>query len=119
MLTNKTAIECWNILKYENESIIDKFVPFQKQGKRYRKKHLSKEAFRKIVLKQTMWRAYMRTRMEEDYTNYKEALNAATTEIRQSKRSYEQNLACTLKITARVFMHMSGVNKTWKTSLDL
>ena len=26
--------------------------------------------------------------------NYKEALNAATTEIRQSKRSYEQKLAC-------------------------
>ena len=26
MLTNKTAIECWNILKYEIESIIDIFV---------------------------------------------------------------------------------------------
>ena len=50
MLMNKTAIECWNILKYEIESIIDKFVPFQKQGKRCRKKHLSKEAIRKIVL---------------------------------------------------------------------
>ena len=37
---NNTAIECWNILKYEIESIIDKFVPFQKQGKRCRKKHL-------------------------------------------------------------------------------
>ena len=53
MLMNKTAIECWNILKYEIESIIDKFVPFQKQGKRCRKKPLSKEAIRKIVLKQT------------------------------------------------------------------
>ena len=56
MLMNKTAIECWNILKYEIESIIDKFVPFRKQGKRCRKKHLSKEAIRKIMLKQTMWR---------------------------------------------------------------
>ena len=28
MLTNKTANECWNILKYEIESIIDKFIPF-------------------------------------------------------------------------------------------
>ena len=97
MLMNKTAIECWNILKYEIESIIDKFVPFQKQGKRCRKKHLSKETIRKIVLKQTMWRVYMRTRKEEDYANYKEALNAAKTEIRQSKRSYEQKLACNIK----------------------
>ena len=97
MLMNKTAIECWNILKYEIESIIDKCVPFQKQGKRCRKKHLSKEAIRKIMLKQTMWRVYRRTRKDEDYAKYKEALNAATTEIRQSKRSYEQKLACNIK----------------------
>ena len=30
MLMNNSAIECWNILKYEIESIIDKFVPFRK-----------------------------------------------------------------------------------------
>ena len=102
-LMNKTAIECWNILKYEIESIIDKFVPFQKQGKRCRKKHLSKKAIRKIVLKQTMWRDYRRTRKEEDYANYKEALNAAATEIRQSKRSYEQKLACTIKNYSKSF----------------
>ena len=100
---NKTAIECWNILKYEIESIIDKFVPFQKQGKRCRKKHLSKEAIRKIMLKQTMWRVYRRTRKDEDYAKYKEALNAATTEIRQSKRSYEQKLACNIKNDSKSF----------------
>ena len=79
----KTAIECWNILKYEIESIIDKFVPLKKQGKRSRKKHLSKEAIRKIVFKQTMWRVYRRTRKDKDYANYKEALNLATTEIKK------------------------------------
>ena len=103
ILMNKTAIECWNILKYEIESITDKFVPFQKQGKRCRKKHLSKEAIRKIMLKQTMWRVYRRTRKDEDYAKYKEALNAATTEIRQSKRSYEQKLACNIKNDSKSF----------------
>ena len=68
LLMNKTAIECWNILKYEIESIIDKFVPLKKQGKRSRKKHLSKEAIRKIVFKQTMWRVYRCTRKDENYT---------------------------------------------------
>ena len=29
MLMNKTAIECWNILKYEIESIIDTFFPLK------------------------------------------------------------------------------------------
>ena len=33
MLINKTAIECWNILKYEIESIIDKFVLLKKTRK--------------------------------------------------------------------------------------
>ena len=49
MLRNKTAIECWKILRYEIESIIDKFVPLKKQGKRPRKKHLSKEVIREVV----------------------------------------------------------------------
>ena len=57
----------------------------------------------KIVLKQTMWRVYRRTGKEEDYANYKEALNAATTEIRQSKRSYEQKLACNIKNDSKSF----------------
>ena len=90
MLMNKTTIECWNILKYEIESIIDKFVPLKKQGKRSRKKHLSKEAIRKIVFMQTMWRVYRRTRKDEDYANYKKARNLATTEIRKSKRTFEK-----------------------------
>ena len=50
-LRNKTAIECWNILKCEIDSIIDKSVPLKKHRKRFRKKHLSKGAIRKIVLK--------------------------------------------------------------------
>ena len=43
MMRNKTAIECWNIIKYEIiESIIGTFVPLKKkQGKR------SKEGIRK------------------------------------------------------------------------
>ena len=63
----------------------------KKQGKRSRKKHLSKEAIRKIVFKQTMWRVYRCTRKDEDYANYKQALNAATTEIRQSKKAMSKN----------------------------
>ena len=76
------------------------FFPLKKQGKRSRKKHLSKEAIRKTVFKQTMWRVYRRTRKDEDYANYKEALNLATTEIRKSKRTFEK------KTTARVSMLM-------------
>ena len=103
MLMNKTAIECWNILKYEIKSIIDKFVPLKKQGKRSRKKQLSKEAIRKILFKQTMWRVYRRTRKDDDYANYKEALNLATTEIRTSKRTFEKKLACNIKNYSKSF----------------
>ena len=45
-MSNKTATECWNILRGELDRAIDSYVPMKKQGKRYKKKHLSKEAFR-------------------------------------------------------------------------
>ena len=60
MLMNKTAIECWNILKYEMESIIDKFVPLKSNENGL--ETLVKRSYKKIVLKQTMWRVYRRTR---------------------------------------------------------
>ena len=50
-------IESWNILKYEIESSIDKFVPLKKQEN-------GLETFakdRQMVFKQTMWRVYKRT----------------------------------------------------------
>ena len=68
--------------------------------------------------KQTMWRVYRRTRTDENYANYKEALNAATNEIRQSKRSYEQKLECNINNDSKSFMQMSGVNNRYETRSD-
>ena len=66
-----------------------------------------------------MWRVYKRTRKDEGYTNVKESLNAATTEIRQFKRSYEHKFACNIKNDSKsLFTHMSGVNKQYETRLD-
>ena len=96
-LENKTATECWNILKREIDCIVEQFVPLKKQRKRSKKKHLSKEAIRKIKYKQTMWKTYRHNLSEEDYAIYKEAPNQATAEIRNSKRSYEQKLAFNIK----------------------
>ena len=36
-MKNKTATECWNILRGEIDSAIDSFVPMNKQGKRSKK----------------------------------------------------------------------------------
>ena len=46
---------------------------------------------------------YRRTRKEEDYAKYKEALNAAKIEIRQPKRRYEQKLAYNIKNDSKRF----------------
>ena len=66
-MKDKTATECWNILRGELDSEIDSYVPMKKQGKRSNKKHLSKEAFRKIRHKQKMWRVYKHTGKDKDY----------------------------------------------------
>ena len=46
-MKNKTATECWNIVGGELDNAIDSYVPMKKQGKRSKKKQLSKEAFSK------------------------------------------------------------------------
>ena len=102
-MKNKTATECWNILRGELDSAIDSYVPMKKQGKRSKKKHLSKEAFRKIRHKQNMWRVYKHTGKDKDYEAYKEALNAATNEVRKSKRNFEHKLAQNIKSDSQSF----------------
>ena len=103
LLKNKTTTKCWICLKDEIEGIIEKFFPLRKQGKRSRKKHLSKEAIRKIAHKQMLWSVYRYTGNVEDYTNYKEALNLATTEIRKSKRTFEKKFAGNIKNDSKSF----------------
>ena len=75
-------------------------MPMKKQGKRYKKKHLSKVfqilAEFDVVLhlrhKQAMWRFYKHTGKDRDYDAYKEALNAAANEVRKSKRNFEHKI---------------------------
>ena len=75
----------------------------KKQGKRSKKKHLSKAAFSKIRYKQNLWRVYKHTRKDTDYDAYKEALNAATNEVRKSKRNVEHKLAQNIKTNSKSF----------------
>ena len=102
-MKNKTATECWNILIGELDRAIDSYVPLKKQGKRSKKKHLSKEAFRKIRYKQNMWRVYKHTGKDNDYEVYKEALYAASNEVRKSKRNFEHKLAQNIKSDSKSF----------------
>ena len=92
-----------NIFRGELDRAIDSYVPMKKQGKRSKKKHLSKEAFRKIRYKQNMWRVYKHTGTDKDYDAYKEALNAATNEVRKSKRNFEHKLAQNIKSDSKSF----------------
>ena len=69
LLKNKTATQYWTCLKDEIEGITERFVPLRKQGERFRKKHLSKEAIRKIAHKQMLWEEHKHTGNVEDYTN--------------------------------------------------
>ena len=75
----------------------------KKQGKRSKKKHLSKEAFRKIRYKQNMWRVYKHTGKDKDYDVYEGAQNAATNEVRKSKRNFEHKSAQNIKSDSKSF----------------
>ena len=98
-MKNKTGTECWNILRGELDSAIDRYVPMKKQWKRSKKKHLSKEVFRKIRYKQNMWRVYKHTGKDNDYEVYKRS----NKEGRKSKRNFEHKLAQNIKSDSKSF----------------
>ena len=50
MLMNKTATECWNILKYEIESIINKFVPLKNNENGLERNTCQKKLLEKLCL---------------------------------------------------------------------
>ena len=50
-----------------------------------------------------MWRVYKHTGKDNDYEIYKEGLNAATNEVRKSKRNFEQKLAHNIKSDSKRF----------------
>ena len=91
-MKNKTATECWNILRGELDNAIDSYVALKKKGKRWRKKYLSKEAFRNNRYKHNK-----HTGKDKYYEVSKEALNATTDEGRKSKRNVEHKLAQNIK----------------------
>ena len=80
----------------------------KKQGKRSKKKHLSTEAFRKIRHKQNMWMVYKHTGKDNDDDAYKEALNAATNEVRKSMRNVEHKVAQHIKSDGKSFYAYVG-----------
>ena len=59
----------------------------KKQGKRSKKKQLSKEVFRKITYKQVMCQIHKHTRNENDCKAYEQALNSATNEGRSQNKT--------------------------------
>ena len=61
-----------------------------------------------------IWKTYRHTGSEEEYTIYKEALNQATAEIRNSKRSNEQKFAFNIKHDSKSFMRMFEVNRKFR-----
>ena len=70
---------------------------------------------------------YRRTRKDEDYANYKEALNLATTEIKniKYKRTIGKKLAGNIKNDSKSFYAYVVVNRTfeirsdyWKTTVE-
>ena len=70
----------------------------KKQGKRRRR-----NICQKITHKQNMWRLYKHTGEDKDYEVYKEALHAATNEVRKSKRNVELKLAQSIKSDSKSF----------------
>ena len=125
LLKNKTATKYWICLKDKIEGITGIFVPLRKQEKCPGRNTCQKRLLENCSQADAVG-VYKHIGNVEDYTNYKEALSLATTEIRKSKRALENKFAGNIKkITTRVSMLMQGVNRKleiksdhWKTTVE-
>ena len=87
------ATQCWTCLKYKIESTTERFVSLRKQGTSPGRNTCQKRLLEKMLTNRCSGGGvYKHTGNVEHYTNYKEALNLATTEIRKSKRTFGQTL---------------------------
>ena len=68
-----------------------------------RRRNICQKRLSERLDKQNMWRVYKHTGKDQDYEAYKEALNAATNEVRKSKRNFEHKLAQNIKSDSKSF----------------
>ena len=79
-----------------------KLCSYEKARETVKEETSFKEAFRKIRYKQNMWRVFKHKGKDKDDA-YKEALNAATNEVRKFKRNVEHKLAQHIKSDRKSF----------------
>ena len=60
------------------------------------------------------WKTYRHNGSEEDYAIYREALNQATAEISNLKKSYEHKFAFNIKHDSKIVMHIFEVNRKFR-----
>ena len=65
-----------------------------------------------------MWRVYKHTGKDKDYEVYKYALNAATNEVRKSKRNFEHKLAQNIKSDSKSFYAYVRSKPNFEIRLD-
>ena len=65
-----------------------------------------------------MWRVYKHTGKDTDYDAYKEALNAATNEVRKSKRNFQHKLAQNIKSDSKSFYAYVRSKRMFEMVLD-
>ena len=102
-MKNKTASECWNILRGEPDSEIDSYVPMKKQVKRYKKNIFQKRLSERLHINKICGSFIKNTGKNKDYDACKNALHAAANEVRKSQRNVEDKLAHNLKPDSKSF----------------
>ena len=67
---------------------------------------------------QDMWRVYKHMGKDKDYEVYKEALNAATNEVRKCKRNFELKLEQNIKSDSKSFYAYVSKSRMFEIRLD-
>ena len=97
--------EAWKILTEKIIKLVEEQIPVSKGsgGSLKKNPYVNHQSITAIKKKHTNWLKYQHCKTNENYTQYKIARNAAISELRKSKYSYEKDLAAKIKTDSKLF----------------
>ena len=102
-IRNKPTQEAWNMFESMMMGLIDRFVPKKKPPRKKRNLYMTEEALKLRKKKERLWRRYLLTGRDIDYTEFSRCRNMLRNMTRNLKRTFENGLASKLKKNPKAF----------------
>ena len=102
-LKEMTTQEAWNLFQSKMNVLTEEYVPKKKSPRKKRNMYMNNEALRLRKRKERLWKKFLDTGKDSDYSRFAKVRNELRAMTRNLKRSFEKGLAKNLKTNPKAF----------------